>query len=395
MAKKIAAGDGQGRNAPMTAAPGHERESLLSLQVLRALAALGVTLDHIVGYEFTRQYGLPDALPRFSIGAAGVDLFFVISGFVMVYSSERFYRRPRAPQEFFLRRLARIVPLYWTTTSIILVYLLIQYRDLARANFTLESVAASYLFIPWPQIDGYMAPVHGVGWTLNYEMFFYACFCFALLFSRRTGVVLLSVALLAFVGVNRLWPMPLPVGYWAAPVILEFVFGMLIALGLRAGLRAPSPLAAGIVVLGILALAATHHWGMGNLSRVVAWGVPCAAIVGALALAESTAKPGPVWRTLSLLGDASYSLYLLHPLAITLPRRLFPHFVNPATSPWLYAALLVAMAVTAAVFCHLLFERPITRLLQRRIASAFHSERGAAAVADLQPRADQRADVRT
>jgi len=378
----------------MTAASGHERGSLLSLQVLRALAALAVTLDHIVGYEFTRQYGLPDALPRFDIGNAGVDLFFVISGFVMVYASERFYRQPRAPLEFFLRRLARIVPLYWITTSIILIYLLIQYRDLARANFSLESVVASYLFIPWLQIDGYMAPVHGVGWTLNYEMFFYSCFCFALLFSRRTGVVLLSVALLALVSLNQLWPMPLPLGYWAAPIILEFVFGMLIALGLRAGLRVPSPLAACIVVLGVLALAASDRWGMGGLSRIVVWGVPCAGIVGALALADSTAKPGPMWRTLSLLGDASYSLYLLHPLAITLPRRLFPHFVNPATSPWLYAALLLAMAVGAAVLGHLLFERPVTRFLQRRITSAFHGDRRAAA-ADLQPLGEQRADIRT
>jgi peptidoglycan/LPS O-acetylase OafA/YrhL len=75
---------------------------------------------------------------------------------------------------------------------------------------------------------------------------------------------------------------------------------------------------------------------------------------------------------LSFLGDASYSLYLVHPLAITLPRRLFPYVVNPATSPWLYAGLLVIIAVGAAVAVHLIFERPITRYLQRRVGSMFH-----------------------
>src|SRR5215469_9264499 len=107
-----------------------ERRTLTSIQVLRAVAALAVTLDHIVGYEFGRQLGLFNALPHPSFLPSGVDLFFVISGFVMVYSSERHFEKPKAPQQFFLRRLARIVPLYWLTTSVILAYLLSHYHDL-------------------------------------------------------------------------------------------------------------------------------------------------------------------------------------------------------------------------------------------------------------------------
>jgi exopolysaccharide production protein ExoZ len=333
--------------AGMNPSSKHERQSLLSIQVLRACAALAVTIEHIAGYEFARQYGLPDALPHFKFGRAGVDLFFVISGFVMVYASESYFGRPRAPQEFFLRRLARIVPLYWLTTSIVLVYLLAQYRGLAVVKFSPESVVASYLFIPYPQLDGYMAPVHGVGWTLNYEMFFYACFCLALLFARQTGVVFVSVMLVALVTLNHFWPLPGPLGYWAEPLILEFIFGMLIALGWRAGFRIARAWVAGIVLVACLALVGSDYWP--DVPRVVALGVPSAFIVGALAVADYTAKAGPVWRGLSFLGDASYSLYLVHSLAITLPRRLFPQLVNPATSPWLYAALLVATALSAAV----------------------------------------------
>jgi exopolysaccharide production protein ExoZ len=114
-------------------------------------------------------------------------MFFVISGFVIVHVTKKFHRRTFGPREFFLRRLARIVPLYWIMTSAILFYLLREYGSLARVNLTPLSVVSSYLFIPFLQTDGAMLPVHGVGWTLNYEMFFYAWFCLALLFARRTG----------------------------------------------------------------------------------------------------------------------------------------------------------------------------------------------------------------
>jgi exopolysaccharide production protein ExoZ len=360
---------------------GRERQSLLSIQILRAAAALAVSADHIVGYEFATQYALPDALPHFKFGRAGVDLFFVISGFVMVYSSERYFGRAKAPQEFFLRRLARIVPLYWVTTTIILIYLLVQYHDLARVKFSLDSVVASYLSIPAPQLDGYMAPVHGVGWTLNYEMFFYGCFCFALLFSRRTGVLLLAAIFAAFVSLNYFVSLPNPIGYWADSLILEFVFGMTIALAVQAGVRIPGLLTGAFVIVGVSLLVASDRWP--EVPRVIALGLPSALIVGALALANHSAKGGPAERALSFLGDASYSLYLVHPLAITLPRRLFPHFVHPATSPWLYAGLLMLTALIAAVIVHVLFERPITRLLQRRIASMSHRARPEAAPAGV------------
>lgn len=349
--------------------PAHKSPSLLSIQILRAIAALAVTYEHIAGYEFARQYGLPDALPPFKFGRAGVDLFFVISGFVMVYASERYFGRTKAPQEFFLRRLARIVPLYWLTTSIILVYLLVQYRDLANAQFSWVSVIASYLFIPYPQLNGLMAPVHGVGWTLNYEMFFYTCFCVALLFSRRTGVLVLAAFLFAFAGLNQLTSLPNPLGYWADPIILEFVFGMLIATLLLSGFRIPHVWAGALVVIAFLALLGLDY--LTESPRLLALGVPSAFIVGSLVLADSSAKPSSLWQPLSFLGDASYSLYLVHPLAITLPRRLFPHLVNPASSPWLYAALLLATALAAAIVVHLLFEKPVTRILQKRIGIKF------------------------
>jgi len=103
---------------------------------------------------------------------------------------------------------------------------------------------------------------------------------------------------------------------------------------------------------------------------VIEWGVPAAIIVGACTLsAGSIACTNPLCRALSFLGDASYSLYLVHPIAITLPRRLFPRVVDPATHPWIYAALLLCTAVAAACVVHVIFERPVTRVLQRAVKS--------------------------
>jgi exopolysaccharide production protein ExoZ len=337
---------------------------LVSIQILRAAAALGVTGGHIVSYEFVTQYGLSDALPAFPTGQLGVDVFFVISGLVMVYTSEQYFGRARGSLEFFLRRLARIVPLYWATTTIILCYLVLHYHDLAAVNFTPMLVLASYLFIPVPHTDGFMAPVNGVGWTLNYEMFFYACFSVAVLFSRRIGVVLLALALLCFVGFNNAVPQPPPFGYWAKPIILEFVFGMMIGLALREGVRIPT-----IVSLAMVIAAIAVHIVYRD-TRLLGWGVSAALIVGACALStRSVSCTGPLCRALSFLGDASYALYLVHPIAITLPRRLFPHFIDAATHPWLYVALLLCITIAAAIVVHVAFERPTTRVLQRAIKS--------------------------
>jgi exopolysaccharide production protein ExoZ len=342
---------------------------LASIQVLRAAAALGVTCTHIVGSEFVSHYNLPDALPAFPIGKLGVDVFFVISGFVMAYTSEPYFGRSRGSQEFFLRRVARVVPLYWATTSIILVYVILHYHDLGAANFTPASVLASYLFIPVQQTNGVILPVHGVGWTLNYEMFFYACFSLAVLFSRRIGVGLLALTLLSLVGFNAIFSLPLPFGYWAQPIVLEFVFGMMIGLALREGASISKVSALALVIVAITAIATLP---VSDSMRGLEWGIPAALIVGACALgAGNVSCSNPLCRVFSFLGDASYSLYLVHPIVIPLPRLLFPHLIDPATHPWLYAALLLFTAVGAATVVHVVFERPATHVLQWAVKSIF------------------------
>jgi peptidoglycan/LPS O-acetylase OafA/YrhL len=196
-------------------------------------------------------------------------------------------------------------------------------------------------------------------------MFFYAVFAFAILLPRRLAVATVCVAFAVLVTLGRYHTLPLPFGFWANTIILEFCYGMLIAALYREGVRLPPVLAWVLGVVAVVGYAAaavpTSEW------RVLFWGLPGAALVAACALSEKTWRPGPAGRFFGLLGDASYSLYLVHPLMFPLVRWTIGRFFVGSDAGWLYAAIAWLSAVAASVVCYLLFERPITRALQGRL----------------------------
>jgi exopolysaccharide production protein ExoZ len=335
---------------------------LVSIQILRAVAALAVAVAHtysIVGIEF----GVP-AYPALVTGAAGVDLFFVISGFIMVYSSEGQFGEKRAPLTFFVRRLIRIVPLYWTVTTILLLYLVGRYGWPPPGQST-WTVIASYLFIP-ASTAGPMAPVLGVGWTLNYEMFFYLVFATGLLLKRRDAVLVIATLLTAFGLWGRRLALPSSLSNLADPIILEFVFGMLVALVYREGFKLPKIVALGLVVVGFSTIGVSAIGEFASLSRVLVWGIPAACIVAGCVFAGDP-TPNVLWRALAYLGACSYSLYLTHGLVMNIPKHLGITFAT--SQPALYAAMIVCLAIMTSIATYVLFERPITRFLRNLVSS--------------------------
>jgi len=342
--------------------------NLKSIQVLRAVAALGVLTLHAATEKVTHIGGEPGPFKNFLLGAAGVDLFFVISGFVMVYSSQSLFGRADAPRRFFLRRLARIAPLYWAVTAAIILYIYAVHGARLWEIYSPASLVASFLFYPYPRIDGFAFPVHLLGWTLNFEMFFYAVFALAIVLPRRAAVAAVCVALAALVVIGRYVALPLPFQFWSNSIILEFCLGMLVALAYREGVRLP-PAAAW--ALGIAACAGFAAAAMPSGEwRVLFWGLPSAALVASCALSTSTWQPGPAGRFFGLLGDASYSLYLVHPLTFPLVRWTVGRWFDFSQMPWVYAGIAFSAAVAASIVCYLLFERPITRALQLRLKGA-------------------------
>jgi peptidoglycan/LPS O-acetylase OafA/YrhL len=357
---------------------------LLSIQALRGIAVMAVILIHIQLY-FSNKLRMPDFLPQFNIGAASVDVFFVISGFIMVYASERLFGQPGGMRIYFLRRVARIVPMYWAATTILATYVVVQYGSLAGAGGAeWDYLVASYLFWPYVRPDGWGTPLLGVGWTLNYEVFFYTLFGLCIALSRRKIVLTIGALFCVLIAIRTLYPgIPNPFAYWFNPLIIEFVFGMAVAVAFREGVRLPMWLvwtlvAGGIAVLG-WSWSQAHFFDPPSWLRVPVWGLPALAIVGGFALASRPVPRNLFWRVSGFLGDASYLLYLVHTLTLGVPRILLGRFIDPASAPWLYFWLIALVTVVPSLLVYVYVEKPLTAYFQRRIEKRRHPQ--AAAVA--------------
>jgi len=304
---------------------------LVSIQYVRALAALAVVLFHA-----TQRVHVP-----FYVGAAGVDVFFVISGFIMWIVTERGTRA----ETFLAHRLLRIVPLYWIGTLIAAI--------LVQPQF--DRLAASFLFIPWRAPDGRVWPVLGQGWTLQYEMFFYLLFAVGLLTPRRVQLAAINIALIGLSCISLAAPSDDPVLHtYTDPILLEFLAGIWLAVVWRSGrlpLHAGAPLlTAGILAFAAVALAEIDPQGF---PRLLFWGAPAWMLVaGCLALEERLPKS----RIGVALGDASYSIYLFHAFITSAVWRL-------PFGPLLVPVALVASAAGGWVIFRLL-EAPMMRILR-------------------------------
>lgn len=345
--------------------------ALLSLQALRGIATTIVIIAHVQLYV-SDKLKLPDLMPFYGVVAAAVDSFFIVSGFIMVYASERLFGRASGMRIFFLRRAARILPMYWITSTFVLVYILLQYKTLEAAGTSITHVIGSYLFVPLPRLDGSVMPLHGVAWTLNYEVLFYVIFGSLVMLSRRRIVVACIVLFSAIVCTGLIFgPFPNPWEFWSYPLILEFVLGMILGLAYREGVRLPVWAVRTLFLAGCLALLWSgtegHFFDPAAGARLIVWGIPTFFIVAALTLTNNPLKPTPFWRFWSFLGDASYSLYLIHTLTITLPRLFLLNIIAPASAPWFYVSSMMVLAFVPGILVYVYFEKPLLAYLQRKI----------------------------
>jgi exopolysaccharide production protein ExoZ len=345
---------------------------LAPIQILRAFAALCVVVFHaesdaaVVGARLGTGFVRSDALPWL----AGVDIFFVISGFIMVYASSRWFGSARAPRVFLAHRIARIVPLYWATMIVYLAVVLLAPLLLNSEYLAPRFVIASFLFIPAARPDGLVQPLYSLGWTLNYEMFFYALFAIAIRFPRRLSVpALIATLILLVLFGNAFAPLPQPLAFWSDPIILEFAFGMALGWASAEGffLNRPARLAFALAGLALMAVDLSRPWELA-LPRPLAYGLPATFLVASAALAspERRSAENLLIRWGVVLGDASYALYLLHPFVIRALRELVTRTTIAAQiGPWGFVMVSILCAAAAAICVNRVFERPITRLARR------------------------------
>jgi exopolysaccharide production protein ExoZ len=271
-------------------------EQIISLQYLRATAALLVVFHHVRN----PSNGLFNPIADWNFGQAGVDMFFLISGYIM-YAVARADR----PIRFLRRRVIRIVPLYWIATLFLCVQVAIGFPGILP---TLDQLLRSLLFIPQyhPQNPAEIWPFLVPGWTLQYEMYFYVLFAIGLAFRRPLAVTLSIGAIVIIVGQLGAGTKDSAVyTAYTSPIITEFFLGMLIAKVHQGRSLAGYWIA---LPLGIVALLIV---GNVDAPRLLVWGLPCTLIlIGCLALED--AKKMPRIPLFNLLGDASYSIYLSH-----------------------------------------------------------------------------------
>lgn len=310
-------------------------------------------------------------------GTAGVDIFFVISGFVMTVSTRKKRNLPHPAWDFMERRLVRIVPMYWLITALTLLKLYgVHLRpDMINvgphAVMSAGSIVSSFLFIPFRDSLGLVQPVLLVGWTLSFEMLFYLLFACALAL-RISEVRLLAPVMIALAAVG-LWHgnIDLAIGVLASPLLLEFLAGVLIGRAVEMEWRMRPAFA---VVVGLLSLAAILA-----LPQAFLFGVPW-LIRGTLAtlLVLSTVALEPYVTTIVpkwalLIGDASYSLYLVHLLLFAFIFKLVDRLglLAPGATHWTGEAETVLIFVTPAVLISLALyrwvEAPMNNALRRKL----------------------------
>jgi exopolysaccharide production protein ExoZ len=310
--------------ASKTGAPQHH---LLGVQYLRAIAALMVayfhTIDQIPEY---RPYFETFLLGRLNL-AAGVDIFFVISGFIMLLTN-----RSNTPGNFAVRRVIRIVPLYWILTAMLALLALWLPAQFRTTVVSVSAFAKSLLFIPYlnPGHPGEVFPLLVPGWSLNLEMFFYAVFALVLFAPTvlRLWIVGLIFGLLVLAGfVASGHGLPPELLFYTDMRLLEFWLGMLIGHCLLQGsVRLPSGLALGLIAAGFVMLLTgfpVNLFEPGNFVRnLVSNVLPAGAIIlGTVALERDGAIGKHRW--LHWLGDASYSIYLTHIFSLGLARFIW------------------------------------------------------------------------
>lgn len=342
------------------------RTRLLGVEAMRGIAALVVCLCHATNIlALPKDYGQQFLDGFLEQGRAGVDFFFVLSGFIMMYLHLRAGGARQGASRFMLGRIARIYPPYIVASLGFLLLLVVSPTPAAIDPwFLIESL----LLLPADH-----SPLLGIGWSLQHEMIFYVIFALFLL-DRRLGA-LVFFAWMGGTVLNMATGGEVFVGVWATLIFrvfnIQFLFGITCAwLVLHRPIRAPLTvaMAGAVMFMGLWTLlhfvpVEVPDWPPVHLGYALA----SAMILYGLAVAEAQ-TPLRVPSFFVMLGATSYSLYLVHvPVLLVLSFAL--RFVNPVLGLplWLAFALIVAGSIAAGAIFHHLVEVPFTSWAAARL----------------------------
>lgn len=304
-----------------------KNQNLISLQILRCIASTSVVYFHV-----------GCATNKISFGSFGVDIFFVLSGFIMAMITSQ----NREPAVFAINRISRVAPMYWVITSFLIISSFL-YKEKGTGIINFENSLKSLFFIPYLRPDGTVYPILAPGWTINYEMFFYIVILFSFFLPVKISALSSSGLLVAAFLFSRYTDNSLLQAFFGNSIIFEFIIGILTYYAFRhyhpIKIR-PSILIVLILVCYASLVLAELNQGF-NLPRFVAFG-PLSAVflVGLIWLEEEIRmKSSFMYRALAKMGDASFATYLTHSILLK--------FIFDAKSGQNYSALYVVATIAA------------------------------------------------
>jgi peptidoglycan/LPS O-acetylase OafA/YrhL len=342
------------------------KTKLNNIQVLRAFAASVVILFH-TGFAFPRLH---------AFGSFGVDIFFVISGYIMARILDP--RSSASSDAFLRRRILRIVPPYWFFTMCLFCLACVapQWMEATQVMHGTRGdgmeLLKSLLFVPYLKRSGYIQPLLGPGWTLNFEMFFYLCLAIGLLVNRRYAAWIGSAfVLITVAGMQPFLRESMVAKFYANYIGLEFIFGVVCytlcnAVAEKSAQRFRLPALVVCIVCMAALIFQQGIWPDTELYRAMSYGIPAFLMVGSASFLSlggwDISLSGPV-----LVGDASYILYLVHPFCeLFIVRALGRHFSWLRNATPLGALATITLAIAVSIAIHVYCERPLVRLFYRQ-----------------------------
>ena len=364
--------------SPASATPSEWRtdhERIVSLQALRFFAAAMVVYCHASILGKTVGYGAMGGGHAAQVATAGVDIFFVISGFVIALTGPLARPRPNG-LKFFWRRWSRVAPLYYLVTWATLPFLgapgTVDGFGPAP-SFNLPQLIATVFF--WPAASAHVSPYLLIGWTLGFEMVFYTAVALLLLGSHLTRTIGIGIGVLVLLLILRSKTGSDGSRFLTNAIFLEFGFGVVLARFWPSLRRMPRWIGWLFALTAIAAFGAEACIGDGDASkygrvlwdeasswRVLVFGYPAAFLVTGFLILDRWFR-GPIAEVLARLGDASYSIYLAHILVLLVLDR-FCTFAGISPPAWLIVSTGVVLAIWAGVALNRTLEKPLMRFIR-------------------------------
>lgn len=345
-------------------APGNEKallQVLKSIQFLRFIAATLVVFNHAMADAKFRISDSASPLMHYisHFGSSGVHIFFVISGFIMIYTS--FGKSKELDSyEFLFRRFIRIFPIYWICA---IAYILM--REIVSGGYDLVWDALGGLLL----IPNYSWVIIPQAWTLSYEVYFYICFALFMTLGLFRGLLTITLFFLASIATGLVFHFGnAGLQMVTNSLLLEFLFGAWIAYFFVLDMRLSSRLSNTLVILALVVFMVGIPFGYNRLPTVLTWGIPSALLIAGSVFKERGGSLPRFVQSCGWLGDSSYSLYLLHILLISLLLRGYlAIFPNPTSGYLVICLVLTVLCIVIAVVVYELIERRVVRSLQTMI----------------------------